>query len=784
MDNVPNINLTPVEKKAVEKSTFDALYPPEENIPTIVVNNFPALGRLTALRFLEWVQTHPEGVISLPTGKTPEYFIRSVNEFLENWEQPETVKQLERAGIDPSNRPRMDGLHFVQIDEFYPIHPDHEHSFYSYVNKFYIEGFGLDLDRAMLMNCEEIGLPENAELSTVWPEGKVDLSLRYRAPESALEDLQQQVLFNVDEWCRRYENKIEELGGIGFFLGGIGPDGHIGFNVRGSDHHSTTRLTATNYETQAAAASDLGGMDMARDRRVITIGLGTITYNPDCVAIIMAAGDAKAPMVADAVQQDKDVRYPATALHELPQSRFIVTEGAGRLLHERHFARVSSADEISDEEVERVLIDLSVRENKRLLDLTDDDFRNDRFATAVVEKRQNSPADLAQMVHKRLERKINRGADTLSSHRFLHTEPHHDDLMLGYLPWIIRHIRDSSNTHFFATLTSGFTAVTDRFMVDQLQELRRFIDTETFRKLHDADYFDPSSDQARQRDVWQYLDGEAADSDPMKAEGIARRLFRDLVEVFEDTSISDVKQRIDEIEGYFQQHRPGEKDSPDIQHLKGMRREWEAECLWGYFGWNCTNVRHLRLGFYTGDIFTEEPNAHRDVPPMINLLEEVHPDVISVALDPEGSGPDTHYKVLQVIADSLKRYTSEHEADSMRVWGYRNVWHHFHPSEADVCVPVCLNMFSIMERAFMDTFNSQREAPFPSYEHDGPFCELAQRIQVEQYQKLKTCLGREWFHNHPSALIRSTRGLVFLEDMELKEFYRRSREIREFTEKQ
>ena len=60
----------------------------------------------------------------------------------------------------------------------------------------------------------------------------------------------------------RIRGAYRALGGIGFFLGGIGPDGHIGFNVRGSDHFSTTRLTGVNYETQAAAASDLGGIEV------------------------------------------------------------------------------------------------------------------------------------------------------------------------------------------------------------------------------------------------------------------------------------------------------------------------------------------------------------------------------------------------------------------------------------------------------------------------------------------------------------------------------------------
>ena len=74
-------------------------------------------------------------------------------------------------------------------------------------------------------------------------------------------------------------------------------------------------------------------------------------------------------------------------------------------------------------------------------------------------------------------------------------------------------------------------------------------------------------------------------------------------------------------------------------------------------------------------------------------------------------------------------------------------------------------MFAIMHDAFMNSFNSQRAASFPSYEYDGPFSELAQKIQVRQYQKIKTCLGREWFNEHPIALIKATRGMVLLQEM-------------------
>jgi glucosamine-6-phosphate deaminase len=774
--------LTPVEHNALITSPHDILYPPTEKIATLVVDNFPSLGRLAALRFLEWVQGNPGGVISLPTGKTPEHFIRWVDHLLQTWDEPETRSLLEAAGMDPGLRPDMHSLYFVQIDEFYPIDPQQHNSFFYYTNKYYIEGFGLDPAKALLIDATQIGLDPGDTLTSVWPDQTVDLSLRVRSSKSKLEQKQKEVLERVDQWCQRYEDRIRELGGIGFFLGGIGPDGHIGFNVRGSDHHSTTRLTETNYETQAAAAGDLGGIEVSGNRLVITIGLETITFNPECTAIIIAAGEAKAEILRLAIESEKNVLYPASALQALPNARFYITRGAAKNLVERRLHALQQSERITDQDVERAIVDLAVGLRKRILDLTEEDFGQDRIAALVVSRRQESWRELAESVTAALIRRIERGASARTGTRFLHTEPHHDDLMLGYLPYIVRHFRDAVNTHYFACLTSGFTAVTNQFMYVRLSWAGEFLGTEEFRCLLEEGYFTPANAVDRNRDVWQYLDGVASENADMRHEGIARRMIRDLMEVYDIAEPTDLARKVDELMVYFATSYPGKKDPADIQQLKGMTREYEAECIWGYFGWNCSNVLHLRLGFYSGDIFTEEPTIERDVKPIRDMLESIEPDVVSVAFDPEGSGPDTHYKVLQATNAAIEQYVEGSGNDDLKIWGYRNVWYRFHPSEANVYVPVSLNMFAVMENAFMNTFLSQKDASFPSYEHDGPFSELAQKIQVEQYQALKICLGREWFHENPSPLIRATRGLVFLREMDLAEFYRSSRRLKQMLE--
>jgi len=793
-----------VEKRALKKSGMKLCYAPDEKIGVIVVDSFPELGHLAALRFIEWVQKNPDGIISLPTGKTPEYFIRETVRLLKTWNSSKTAAELEEWGIDPSVFPQMKRLHFVQIDEFYPINPLQHNSFYYYVQKYYIKGFGLDPQRALFINCNKVGMPAGKTVEDLWPGGEVDLTLRFRHPVNHVERAQKRMLESIDQWCAEYERKIRELGGIGFFLGGIGPDGHIGFNIQGSDFHSTTRLTPTNYETQAAAAQDLGGIEIAKKRLVITIGLATITHNPDCTAIIIAAGEAKAKIVADSIRNTMHIHYPATALQGLKNARFYLTNGAARLLPERRLFKLAGNAELIKKEIERITIDIALKKGSSIRGLGEGDFINDTFGALLftepvlsgilqkppgakgkpekIKEIKNALEKVKEETVRALQKKILAGMFARKNTVFLHTEPHHDDIMLGYLPGVVRNIREHSNRHFFVTLTSGFTAVTNNFMLDLLTLLHQVLLDGRFDDLLKENYFDPTNIEGRNRDVWQYLDGVAAHSRSMKNEGRLRRLLRNLIFLFEETDIEQIKDRIDGLINYFQTQYPGRKDLPYIQQLKGMCREWEADCLWGYFGWHFDSVGHLRLGFYKGDIFTEEPTLERDVAPILEILRQVKPDVVSVALDPEASGPDTHYKVLQALTEALKVYEKETGNSDIEIWGYRNVWYRFHPCEADMFIPVSLNMFALQDNAFKYSFISQKDASFPSYEYDGPFSELAQKIQVEQYQILKTCLGREFFNEHESALLRAARGMVFVKTMKLDELYRHSRELKKRTE--
>jgi glucosamine-6-phosphate deaminase len=773
-----NIKLSKVEKQILKETGRRPIYSPAEKIPCIVVDNFPMLGKITALRFIEWIKENPGGVISLPTGKTPEFFIKWVKYYLNNWDKKEVKKELEAYEIKSGTRPDTKSLCFVQMDEFYPMDPQEQNSFYQYINNYYIKNLGLDKNNALLMDTSKIGISNNSYTNEIFFDEGVNLSLRNRYPHNHKEEIQKRIIHSVDQFCTNYEEKIRSMGGIGFFLGGIGPDGHIAFNVRGSDFYSTTRLISTNYETQAAAAVDLGGMEATSKKCVTTIGLSTITFNKNVVAIIFAAGTNKSRMVADAIQKEMSNLYPATVLQKIPNSRFYVTRGAASGLIERNYEELASSKKLNPENISKVVIDLSLQKRKRIRELKQKDYNSNRFSKIVIEKESASRDKINKEIEQKLLLCIEDGLKEPENLVFLHTAPHHDDILLGYLPYFMHLIRTPKNSHHFAYMTSGFVSVTNKYMLILTKKLLKYIKTSHFEDLMEKGYFDPGNREGMNKDIHSYLDGIAGQNEKIKNEAESRRLLRNIIRIYEERNLPQIENRIKELINYFETQYPGKKDLDHIQNLKGSIREWEAELLWRYTGFASESVHHLRLGFYKGEMFTESPAFYRDVEPIIELLGKIKPDVITVALDPESSGPDTHYKVLQAIAEALKKHNNR----EIQIWGYRNVWENFHPSEINSMVPVSLNSIAILNNAFMSCFGSQREASFPSYKHEGPFSELSQKIWVKQYRDIKVCLGHNYFSQNPHPRLRATHGMLYLKKISLDEFYDHSVKIKEYTE--
>jgi glucosamine-6-phosphate deaminase len=781
-----------VEKYFLEKNTdlVDSygLY----KMPVVVVDNYVELGQLTALRFLEWVALNPGGVIALPTGKTPEFFIKWTQFYLQNWDRELKNGILAKIGLEKNLKPDLKSLHFFQLDEFFPISPEHERSFTYFVKRFYVDGFGLDPKKTHLINTYEFTeaqkkVIKNAHtINDVFPDGIIDLGLRIMKPTSEQDLLKQKVIKLFDEFCNKYEDDILGAGGIGFFLGGIGPDGHIAFNVRGSGHHSHTRLTNINYETQAAAATDLGGIELVRKKAVITMGLQTITYNPNTVAVIIAAGEAKSKIVADAIENAPALEYPATSLHKLVNARFFLSRSTTKKLTktEKTLAKLWKQKMLPEHYEEKLIIDGAIKKGISIMEIPRLDVKKAlaevpewKVACDLTQK----PLDiLAEECYNHLADRIENGVKIPDNYRMLHTAPHHDDIELAYFPLLHHLVRYEHIEQYFCYCTSGFTSVTNVYLESCLRALKELLEN---GKLKESKVYNRLTDiENAQEDITGYLNGIASQNTDIQHFYKAARIARQLLNHLKTKDISKLEAYVKELIDMLAAIEPGRKEQDIIHLLKGWLREYEAELVWAHFGIDMDHVDHLRLHFYSDDIFPSYPDYSLDVLPILNLLEKIRPNIITLALDPEGSGPDTHYKTLIALADAIDKYVENHPDMNIRIWGYRNIWSRYDPTEVNKIIPVSLNAFAVLHNMFNNCFLSQKSASFPSFELDGTFSELAQKIWVEQHNSLLKLLGKDFFYSSPNPLLRRAYGAIYMRDMSYNEFSKYLRSVRRLLE--
>ena len=102
--------------------------------------------------------------------------------------------------------------------------------------------------------------------------------------------------------------------------------------------------------------------------------------------------------------------------------------------------------------------------------------------------------------------------------------------------------------------------------------------------------------------------------------------------------------------------------------------------------------------------------------------------------------------------------------------------------EADLIVPVTLNSMAIMHSTFMNCYLSQKEASFPSYDYDGPFSKLSQKIWVEQHRDLQLILGRDYWYRNKNPHLRAVHGAVYLKEMNVEDFLNFARRIEDAIE--
>lgn len=127
------------------------------------------------------------------------------------------------------------------------------------------------------------------------------------------------------EECRRYEELIEERGGIDIALLGLGTNGHIAFNEPGSEFDSRTRLVELHPETLMA-----NFQGQALFTHAMTMGIGTLLSAKKI--IVVALGKNKAQAVKSAIEAPESRTCPASALRRHSNVTWFLDQEASQLI--------------------------------------------------------------------------------------------------------------------------------------------------------------------------------------------------------------------------------------------------------------------------------------------------------------------------------------------------------------------------------------------------------------------------------------------------------------------
>ena len=416
-------------------------------------------------------------------------------------------------------------------------------------------------------------------------------------------------------------------------------------------------------------------------------------------------------------------------------------------------------------EAERAILALCKRLNRYAHKLTAEELCSDAECTRLG---LTEPKAVTAVID-HVKVKLQRGVKPFENEVIFNTGPHHDDIMLGIMPIINRQLRCPSNEVHFGIATSGYNSVNNDYLSQAIADTLNYLRQGEIQMVNYPDFFEKGYLFKRDKDVYHYLDNVAGKNSHEMRRGFCHRFLRNAVGIWRPNNLDELVARFEAAQQLLANEPQKAHDNPELQQLKGMIREFEEELVWAYTGVSVKNVHHLHLGFYKDS--HDFPNRERDVEPVLQQLHAIKPSTISVIMDPMNVGPtNTHYKVLQTIAKAIEAWNEEADLSQLKIMGYRNVWSTFALEEANTIVPVSLNNFAVIEKAFRDSYLTQVEAEFPNPNFDGTFSELSESIWVRQLKDVQLLLGKDYFYENRHPLIRATHGLIFLKQMNVSEF--------------
>ncbi len=563
-----------------------------------------------ALSIRQKQQENEPIVLGLATGSSP---IKIYNEL---------VRMHKEEGLSFKN------VITFNLDEYFPMKPGANHSYVRFMNEYLFNH--IDIDSA------NIHIPNG------------DLPIEF-----------------VGNFCQEYEKKIDLLGGIDIQILGIGRTGHIGFNEPGSWLTSKTRLVKLDHLTREDAVKDFGKEENV-PHRAITMGINTIMKAKQI--FIMAWGSHKAEIVKETVEGEVTEMIPASYLQGHNNVKFYLDNAASGELTKVKTPWLAGICNWDDQLAARAVIWLSLRINKPILKLLDEDYINNGLSELISE--YTSAYSLNIKVFNRLQHTITGwpggkpDADDTNRperaeparKRVLIFSPHPDDDVISMGGTLLRLVDQGHDVHV-AYQVSGNIGVHDK-------------------------------------EAWRFAEFM---SDYAKEIGVENEnLFKTIQKV---TKFIDKKDQ-------------SQTDIKELRLLKGIIRKEEAKSAALFCGVQEENIHFLNMPFYETGSIRKSNLSPTDINIIIRLLNEVKPHQAYAAgdlADPHG----THRVCLDAILEAFRQTREEDWWDDCYLWLYRGAWHEWPVDEIEMAVPISPNELTKKRRAIF-MHQSQKDHPvFP-----------------------------------------------------------------------
>lgn len=446
----------------------------------------------------------------------------------------------------------------------------------------------------------------------------------------------------VKELCSRYEQMIEEAGGIDLQILGIGVNGHIGFNEPGSSVYSKTRLVTLENSTRLANSYEFVNISQV-PRLAITAGISTIMKAKKI--LLMAWGQFKAPVVKAAAEDNITESIPASLLQNHDNCVFVLDELAASELTRIKSPWLTGDCEWTPKLIRRAVINAAIKLNKPVLSLTNSDYTDNGLGDLLVEK--GDVYEINLQVFYMLRDSITgwpggKPNSDIPQHPERSTpypkkvvifSPHPDDDIIS-MGGTFQRLHDQGHEVHVAYQTSGNIAVTDEFVT-------RFLDF----AVGFEDMFGIDSKKSKE------ISGEARE--------------------------------------YFAQKKSRQTDTAEIRNIKGLIRRCEAKATCRYVGVGDERAHFQNLPFYETGTIEKNPMGEEDVQLTMKLLRELKPQQVYCAgdlADPHG----THKVCLEIVFESLKRIKAAGDewVKDCWVWLYKGAWQEWDITEIEMAIPM------------------------------------------------------------------------------------------------